>query len=282
MMSMLRTSFLVVPLLLAACARAPDAAPAVPVAAPVAPAPAPKPVSPPPPAAPIATSKIAAAVVTRQSKAMRASVGVYDAATGDALYEANGAALRRPASVMKVATTSAALLALGPNAELATEVFATARPDPDGRVDGDLVVKGGGDPGINNRDGYGRGTSPGQAEATLHAMAKAVRAAGVRKVTGGVQLDDSAFVGAMRAPGWEWSDGQWAWYMAPVSSLMVTDACVELTVGPGAAVGDAAALATDPPTSAVRFVNKVTTASAGSKKTNVVLGRSDGAGTIPV
>ncbi len=285
MMSMHRRAFVAsVLLVLAACGCSEGAAQDSGATAPppVAPAPAPKPVSPPVPAVPIATTKLAAAVVTRQSKSLRTSVGVYDATTGDTLYEANGDSPRRPASVMKVATTAAALLALGPKAELATEVCATAKPDAEGTVAGDLVVQGGGDPGINNRDGFGKGTKPGQAEATLREMAKAVRAAGVRKVTGGLQLDDSAFTGALRHPGWDWGDGEWAWFKAPVSSILLTDACVELTVLPGPSVGAPAALSTDPPTSAVRFVDKVVTAAAGSKKTNVVLGRSDGAGTIPV
>src|SRR5688572_31799117 len=38
-----------------------------------------------------------------------------------------------------------ALLALGAKAELSTEVFATSKPDGDGALAGDLVVKGGGE-----------------------------------------------------------------------------------------------------------------------------------------
>jgi len=280
MMPMNRTHLVACVVLLAACGKAP--APVAPPPAPVAPAPTPKPVAPPPPAAPIQTAALASAVVTKQSKSLRASVGVYDAQTGDVLYEANGATPRRPASVMKVATTAAALLAMGAKTELATEVFAAAKPDAAGVVAGDLVVRGGGDPGINDRVGFGRDTAPGQAEKTMHDLAKAVRAAGVKKATGGIVVDDSAFVGAMRHPGWNWSDGEWAWYMAPVSSVLLTDACVELTVSPGASEGAAATIATDPPTQTVRFIDKVTTAAAGAKRTNVVLGRSDGAGTIPV
>ena len=275
--------FLAVTLLaLAGCGVKPAAPAAVPRDAPPPPA---VPTAPPPkqaPAAAIQTSRLAAAVTARQSKSLKVSVGVYDAATGDSLYEANGATARRPASCMKVATTAAALLALGLGAEMATEVAATSKPDEAGVVTGDLVVKGGGDPGINNRDGLTKGSIPGQAEAALHEMAKAVRAAGVRNVTGDLILDDTAFAGAMRHPGWNWSDGQWQWYMAPVTSLLLTDACVEFTVLPGASAGAAAALRLDPPTGAVRFVDKVVTASASSKKTNVVVGRTDSSGSIPV
>jgi D-alanyl-D-alanine carboxypeptidase/D-alanyl-D-alanine-endopeptidase (penicillin-binding protein 4) len=216
-----------------------------------------------------------AAALGRQSKGLRASAGVYDAATGTRLYESGGDTPRRPASVMKIATTAAALLALGPKAELATEVFATAEPDAQGLVAGDLVVRGDGDPGINNRAG------PGAAEAALREMAKSV-AAKVRRVSGDLVMDDTAFSGPMRHPGWNWDDGEWAWYMAPVSSLLLTDGCVEVSVLPGDSEGSPGVVRTDPVTGAVRFVDDVVTAAAGQKKTNVVLGRSDGAGTIPV
>jgi D-alanyl-D-alanine carboxypeptidase/D-alanyl-D-alanine-endopeptidase (penicillin-binding protein 4) len=221
----------------------------------------------------IRTAAIAAAV-GRQTKGLHASVGVYDAVTGTRLYESAGDTARRPASVMKIATTAAAMLALGPKAELATEVFATTEPDEQGVVAGDLVVRGEGDPGINNRAG------PGAAEAALREMAKSVRAK-VRAVRGDLVMDD-AFAGPLRHPGWNWDDGEWAWYMAPVSSLMLTDACVEVSVLPGVSEGAPGVVRVDPETNAVRFVDKVVTAAAGQKKTNVVLGRSDGAGTIPV
>jgi D-alanyl-D-alanine carboxypeptidase/D-alanyl-D-alanine-endopeptidase (penicillin-binding protein 4) len=104
----------------------------------------------------------------------------------------------------------------------------------------------------------------------------------VRRVSGDLVMDDTAFAGPMRHPGWNWDDGEWAWYMAPVSSLLLTDACVEVSVLPGDSEGSPGVVRLDPATGAVRFVDNVVTAAAGQKKTNVVLGRSDGAGTIPV
>lgn len=221
------------------------------------------------------SSRVSAAVAAKQGKSLRVSVGVWDARTGEVLHETNGATPRRPASVMKIATTAAAMLTLGPRAELATEVFATSEPDG-GVVAGDLVVRGSGDPGIGNRAG------PGTAESILRELANSVRAAGVARVRGNLVLDDTAFTGPMRHPGWEWDDGEWAWFKAPVSSILLTDACVEVAVLPGAFEGAPAVVRTDPSTQAVRFVNKVVTAPSSQKKTNVVLGRSDGAGTIPV
>lgn len=284
-----RTSLVAVLAVVAACGQSPSPTQASPAAkpAPVAKQPAPqraparRSADPAPvpfraalPVPEIKTSALAAAL-GRQGKGLRASVGVYDAATGARLYESGGETMRRPASVMKVATTAAAMLALGPTHELATEVFATREPDEQGVVAGDLVVRGEGDPGINNRAG------PGAAEAALQVMAKAVHAK-VKHVDGDLVMDDTAFAGPMRHPGWNWDDGEWAWYMAPVSSLLLTDACVEMSVLPGDGEGAAGVVRMDPETGAVRFVDKVVTAAAGQKKTNVVLGRSDGAGTISV
>jgi D-alanyl-D-alanine carboxypeptidase/D-alanyl-D-alanine-endopeptidase (penicillin-binding protein 4) len=116
----------------------------------------------------------------------------------------------------------------------------------------------------------------------LRAMAKSVAAAGVKRVAGDLVLDDTAFTGPMRHPGWEWNDGEWNWFKAPVSSITLTDACLELTVLPGASVDSPAVLRMDPATQVVKLVNRVVTAPATPKKTIVNLGRSDGAGTIPV
>jgi serine-type D-Ala-D-Ala carboxypeptidase/endopeptidase (penicillin-binding protein 4) len=280
---MTRRSLVAVLAVLAACGPAPVARPA-PGGRPARPVAVrrssvrhndePEPAAPTAPVPEIRTGGLEAAL-GRQSKGLRASVGVYDAVTGTRLYESGGDTPRRPASVMKVATTAAAMLALGPTAELSTEVLATSAPDAEGAVAGDLVVRGDGDPGINNRAG------PGAAEAALHEMAKAVRAK-VSRVSGDLVMDDTAFAGPMRHPGWNWDDGEWAWYMAPVSSLLLTDACVEVSVLPGDSEGAPGVVRMDPVTGAVRFVDKVVTAAAGQKKTNVVLGRSDGAGTIPV
>ena len=51
-----------------------------------------------------------------------------------------------PASVEKLYTTSTAMLLYGTEGTLTTSVLATTLPDEDGVIDGDVVLKGGGDP----------------------------------------------------------------------------------------------------------------------------------------
>jgi D-alanyl-D-alanine carboxypeptidase/D-alanyl-D-alanine-endopeptidase (penicillin-binding protein 4) len=101
--------------------------------------------------------------------------------TGAELYALRENAVRIPASVEKLFTTSAALLRLGPSATLATR--AVMAPDaivePGGTLRGDLVLVGGGDPFFGD-----------EAAAKL---ARSIRAAGIRRITGSVVGDETAF-----------------------------------------------------------------------------------------
>lgn len=219
--------------------------------------------------------RLASIVAAKQHKSLRVSLGVWDAATGAKLAESEAATARRPASVAKLATTAAALLALGPEHELETRVLATARPGRDGALDGDLVVRGGGDPGFATH------FDPRGPEAALRDVARQVRAAGVRRVSGDLVLDATAFRGPERHPSWGWADGEWGWDQAPVAALVLNDACVTVTVGPGATVGSAALVRTAPATGSASFVNRAVTV-ATRKEHNLVFGRSQPDGRIPL
>jgi D-alanyl-D-alanine carboxypeptidase/D-alanyl-D-alanine-endopeptidase (penicillin-binding protein 4) len=94
---------------------------------------------------------------------------VADVATGRVI-EARGALTPLPpASVAKAATALYALEVLGPDHRFATRVLASG-PVSGGRLEGDLILLGGGDPSLDT-DG-------------LHDLAGQVRAAGIREVGG--------------------------------------------------------------------------------------------------
>lgn len=134
------------------------------------------------PAAAISESTLKTKLAREMAKAPAAS-GAYlrDMNTGAELYALRENAVRIPASVEKLFTTSAALLRLGPSATLTTR--AVMAPDaivePGGTLRGDLVLVGGGDPFFGD-----------EAAAKL---AKSIRAAGVRRIAGSVVGDESAF-----------------------------------------------------------------------------------------
>ena len=104
---------------------------------------------------------------------------VEDLTSRTVLYASRADAPRIPASNEKLFTTSTAQLHFGADARLVTWVLRSGTVDRDGRLDGDLVLRGAGDPTLS-RAGIGR-------------LARAVRRAGVRHVTGAVVGDESRF-----------------------------------------------------------------------------------------
>jgi len=130
-----------------------------------------------------ATQKLLAREMGRASAASGAYV--VDVGTGQELYSYNADVARMPASVEKLYTSATALLLYGPTGTLETDVLAPQLPDASGDIDGDIVLRGGGDPTFDARD------------AGLLA-AELVRA-GLTHVAGRVVGDESAF-DAFRGP----------------------------------------------------------------------------------
>jgi D-alanyl-D-alanine carboxypeptidase/D-alanyl-D-alanine-endopeptidase (penicillin-binding protein 4) len=134
------------------------------------------------PAAAITESTLRSTIAREMAKAPAAS-GAYvrDMDSGAELYALRENAVRIPASVEKLFTTSTALLRLGPSATLQT--LAVTAPDvvvaPDGTLRGDLVLVGGGDPFFGDE--------------SAARLAQSIRAAGVRRIEGAVVGDESAF-----------------------------------------------------------------------------------------
>jgi len=134
------------------------------------------------------------------SPALRgAHVGFYaiDTVHGDVLYTRAADDAFVPASTLKLITGSYALARLGPAFHFQT----TASVD---RGSGTLTVRGSGDPLIDGD--------------VLTGLARAVRAAGVTRLPGGVQLDEGGIVTEPYPPGWAWDDLTAA-YAAPRSSI---------------------------------------------------------------
>src|SRR4051794_14635120 len=73
---------------------------------------------------------------------------VQDLDSGRPLFSRRAGTMRMPASVEKLWTTSTAMLRLGPDSRLQTAALTTGELLPDGTLEGDLVLRGGGDPSL--------------------------------------------------------------------------------------------------------------------------------------
>src|SRR4051794_27053685 len=119
--------------------------------------------------------------LAREMRLAGARGGAYveDLDAGRTLFAAREDVARPPASVEKLYTTSTALLRLGPQATFATELLTDAEPGPDGVLDGDVWLRGAGDPTLTT--------------SRVAALAGQLSAAGITSVRGGVAGDGSIF-----------------------------------------------------------------------------------------
>jgi serine-type D-Ala-D-Ala carboxypeptidase/endopeptidase (penicillin-binding protein 4) len=200
------------------------------------------------------------------------AVKIVSLDTGAVIFEQDANKFVRPASNMKLYTVATAFDRLTPDFRFITSVYAKEKPD-DGKVKGDLVIYGRGDPSIAARfnDGdYFKG---------INDLADRIVAAGVKRVKGDLVGDESYFNGAPLGSGWEWEDLTWS-YGAPVSALNINDNALDLYVKPGDKVGAPVLVTTGPPSASfVTIVNHATTSARGTRS-NLRIYRGLGANSI--
>jgi serine-type D-Ala-D-Ala carboxypeptidase/endopeptidase (penicillin-binding protein 4) len=157
----------------------------------------------PEPASSLSVRLARALAVPYVAKTTSSAVAV-DLQTGEVVFQRNPNLALVPASNEKLAVTYAALITLGPWFRIETTVLGKGRLD--GTVwHGNLVLKGYGDPTLSSRD--------------LRRLARQIRAAGIRRVTGRIVGDESFFDSRRVVRGWK------SWYYvnesAPLSALTV-------------------------------------------------------------
>jgi D-alanyl-D-alanine carboxypeptidase/D-alanyl-D-alanine-endopeptidase (penicillin-binding protein 4) len=171
--------------------------------------------------------------------------------TDETLYELNPRKLLMPASNMKIVTLAAAAERLGWEYRYETTLLAAGRISG-GRLDGDLLVVGSGDPSLTD----------GETSARLFdTWAERLTAMGVQSIGGRVIGDDNVFDDDGLGFGWSWDDLSDD-YAAGVSALQFNENAVRVTVGPGPAIGDAASIVVAPPHSGLVIDSLLTTSAA--------------------
>jgi D-alanyl-D-alanine carboxypeptidase/D-alanyl-D-alanine-endopeptidase (penicillin-binding protein 4) len=162
---------------------------------------------------------------------------------GALLYERNSSKLFHPASNLKLFTTATALNLLDPGFQCTTRVFASG-PVVDGLLQGDLTVRGSGDPMIETDD--------------LDTLAARLRASGIRIIAGDIVGDTSYFDDQRWGRGWMWDDEPDA-DEAFFSPLTLNANAVDIVVEPGRSAGKRPGVALRPPTSYLSVENVAVT-----------------------
>lgn len=106
------------------------------------------------------------------------SIYVVDVDSGETVMEWRGDEPRNPASTMKILTTLVALDILGPAYRWRTDVFAKGELQ-EGRLDGDLLIRGHGDPFLVTE--------------RVWQLLREIRRAGINEISGDLLIDDSWF-----------------------------------------------------------------------------------------
>ncbi len=158
-----------------------------------------------------------------------------------------------PASTLKTVTTAAALEILGPDFTFSTHLEADAALDKEGVLPGNLIIKGGGDPGLG-----GSFSSDSGYQALFAKWANSLVKLGVKRIAGHVVGDGTYFDGASIHGSWQWMDiGNY--FGSGVGGLNIADNLFRLTFRSEKAGGKPTIVGISPKVEGLEIENRVTT-----------------------
>ena len=200
----------------------------------------------------------ALASLTVRTRSGSWGVMVVSLTRGDTLFAQNAGEPKNPASTMKVLTSAIAFERFGPNYQFSTDALRDGEMSADGTVNGNLYLRGDGDPALSGK------FLPGGPSAPMNRLADLVASKGIKRVTGSVIGDASAFDNQLIPEGWLTRYLQ-ASYAARVSALSLNDNLVIVAVTPSSA-GSPATVALEPSNNAIPLSANVRTVAGGGAR----------------
>ncbi|MCX7942991.1 MAG: D-alanyl-D-alanine carboxypeptidase/D-alanyl-D-alanine-endopeptidase [Deltaproteobacteria bacterium] len=160
------------------------------------------------------------------------TVYAYNISKSKEIYQREKNKQLNPASITKLLTSAAALYYLGAYYKFPTEVYLQEFPDDGGIVEGDLYIKGYGDPRMVNEN--------------IFNLVLELKREGINQINGNIYLDSSFFDRDYFRPGWQKDIGIRAYY-APVSATAVNFNSFTVYVKPASKEGKKPIVFTEPP-----------------------------------
>jgi len=208
---------------------------------------------------------------------------------GRTLFALNSGKLFTPASNTKLFTTAAALALIGPDYRFKTTVETAGAVDKYGRLVGDLVLVGRGDPNLSGRvlpyAGRTQRTQP--SIRVLEQLADQLVQKGIKFIDGDIVADDSYYAFERYGEGWTQDDLVWE-SGAPVSALSINDNVMFVNILPADRPGEKAFVSIDPFADYYHIDNRILTTPSGTGPRKIYINREPGAnvltlwGNIPV
>ena len=200
---------------------------------------------PPPPTMPRTAAALAGDLTNSVGRIKSGQFGVMvtSLTRGDTLFAYNAAAPMLPASTMKLLTTAIAFERLGPTYQFSTDALRDGEITPDGTLNGNIYIRGDGDPSFGGR------FLGGKPAAAINRLAELVASQGIKRINGNVIGDPSAFDDERIPQGWL-SRYLQAGYAARVSGLSLNENLVWVTI-------TSSGVSLEPSTSALPLVNLV-------------------------
>ena len=155
-----------------------------------------------------------------------------DLSTGLMIAEYNPNLSLSPASIVKLFSTATAFEVLGSDYKPSTRIYIDGKIDSNGVLQGNLWIRGGGDPTLGSK----YFNEEGKESQFLKIWCDTLKQLGIKNIAGSIVSDASQFGYTGIPEGWNWSD-MGNYYGAGPSGLVIYDNMVKYTFKTGSYVG---------------------------------------------